>query len=533
LVDAYCRVLLFVLIELAKTVHVVKVCFLVDCTGSMGKHIKAVKEHIEEIVDAIIQLNKNCQVQVAFVGYRDHGDARPTERLQFTEEVSVFKTFLGQIQATGGGDTCEFVVGGLEEVRKLNWEKSGTRMLFHIGDTPGHGRAFHDFTQKSADRFPDGDPSGLKEDEIIRALRSLHIKYIFLRLNACTDKMINVFNAFVAVPDGKKFIEVHDAQTSSEKEQRAKAIGVILEQSIFIGSKSMSPSFRLNPEAIRQVTCHPERPSNWSLLPPLRFVQRKMAPLVELRKLLRSFAQLPQSVDSYCLLPHNEREHLVLRVPELPFATGATRQASYAKVEGTDQLGVLKEFLFEDEKKLSLANYAKSIMCLYVAKILVSEWNKLFEGKKNDKDYPRIVYCDNLLLEQTGEDDKKKYFIFETPFLENFVKFNNNAGFRAHRSQQHRDFIEALSHWTYEFCGGSMILVDCQGGYDAEENTIVMTDPGLHTEAQAHCYFGNTNLEDKGFCYFFTSHCCNRYCRELKLPNRENTMTWKEPAASR
>lgn len=51
---------------------VLDVCFLVDCTGSMGPYIEEVKKRIKEVVAALQAAHGALDLRVGFVGYRDY-----------------------------------------------------------------------------------------------------------------------------------------------------------------------------------------------------------------------------------------------------------------------------------------------------------------------------------------------------------------------------------------------------------------------------------------------------------------------------
>ena len=82
------------------------------------------------------------QMRVGFVGYRDHVDG--PERIvsiDLTENTSAVMSFMNSVRATGGGDECEDIFGGLERVVRLGW-RNPNRILIHIGDAPQHGSRF-------------------------------------------------------------------------------------------------------------------------------------------------------------------------------------------------------------------------------------------------------------------------------------------------------------------------------------------------------------------------------------------------------
>ena len=174
----------------------VDLCFLVDCTGSMEQYIQEVKRKIQVIVEKSKRMLPDLKFSVAFVGYRDHCDgAARIVVLDFTTSTSDFQSFMATVPATGGGDDAEDVFGGIEEVTKLSWRKK-TRILIHIADSPCHGTRFHDDSD-NYDEYPNGDPRGLRIEELLPKLKALQITYWFIRLNHSTDLMIKVFQSIM------------------------------------------------------------------------------------------------------------------------------------------------------------------------------------------------------------------------------------------------------------------------------------------------------------------------------------------------
>jgi Mg-chelatase subunit ChlD len=120
------------------------IVFMVDSTGSMTRYIQMVKDNIIKLVEYLTKPRGSkgqsyiSKVRVAFIGYRDvHVGEEPPSIMDFTEDIPSFRTFLSKVKATGGGDACEDVFGGLEEIQRLRWsENAGTRVLFHIADAP-------------------------------------------------------------------------------------------------------------------------------------------------------------------------------------------------------------------------------------------------------------------------------------------------------------------------------------------------------------------------------------------------------------
>ncbi len=115
------------------------IAFLLDTTGSMGDEIARLKQTIEVIHFQISQLSSAPDVRFGMVLYRDRGDEYVTKVIPFTSDMEEFKSELAQVWASGGGDTPEDLQAGLyDAMSKLDWRKSGIRLLFVIADAPPH-----------------------------------------------------------------------------------------------------------------------------------------------------------------------------------------------------------------------------------------------------------------------------------------------------------------------------------------------------------------------------------------------------------
>ena len=170
----------------------VDVAFLLDCTSSMDKHIVETKNQLKVIIDTLVEEFEN-EIRVAFVGYRDHADgAKRLEVVDFTSDASRVKRYLGSVTATGGGDACEDVFGGLNAAAKLTW-KARNRVIIHAADAPAHGSRFHDGISDDYSTYNDMDVNGLRIEEILSQLKRQNIFYFFGKITSFTDKMIREF----------------------------------------------------------------------------------------------------------------------------------------------------------------------------------------------------------------------------------------------------------------------------------------------------------------------------------------------------
>ena len=157
------------------------------------------------------------------MGYRDFGNgSKQFEILPFTNSVDEFQHFCNAIKPMMNKDTAEDVFGGLEKMLRLDWSTDGsTRYLFHIADSPCHGREFHDFVERKDDAYPDGDPRGRSIHTLLSQLADKRIQYHFGKITDLTNKMIEKFSEAyageivvcdIAYPDN---IFAHVVSTSS------------------------------------------------------------------------------------------------------------------------------------------------------------------------------------------------------------------------------------------------------------------------------------------------------------------------------
>eukprot|EP00708_Paratrimastix_pyriformis_P004571 GAFH01003467.1.p1 GENE.GAFH01003467.1~~GAFH01003467.1.p1 ORF type:complete len:303 (+),score=48.02 GAFH01003467.1:137-910(+) len=110
-------------------------------------------------------------MKVAFVGYRDICDGSQRFVVHDFDEPAIIAKLMETIEAAGGGDEAEDVIGGLEKVAALNWT-GDIRQLIHITDAPAHGMQFH------GPDVGDDHPAGLPGQNPAQTLAQLHAKRI-------------------------------------------------------------------------------------------------------------------------------------------------------------------------------------------------------------------------------------------------------------------------------------------------------------------------------------------------------------------
>lgn len=126
-----------------------------DCTGSMGSYIEAVKNNVKQLRDDLVVQYKGCDIRFAFVRYTDYDqpESSRTTFINFTTLViegvaiilvtiitllfysnqSAFHSFVsGIVTGAGvGGDEPEDIMGGLNiAFKNLSWRSGGSRVKF-------------------------------------------------------------------------------------------------------------------------------------------------------------------------------------------------------------------------------------------------------------------------------------------------------------------------------------------------------------------------------------------------------------------
>lgn len=189
----------------SSAVKAVQVCFLMDCTGSMGSYIENTRAKIFEIIEEVKKKYPALAVQIAFVGYRDRSDAKLVELQDFTTNISALRDFVAGVTASGGDDAPEEVHTGLREVLKLRWT-ADVRLLIHFADAPAHGRLYCDLN----DNYPENDRDGSEGKHLMFSLARQHIDYYFAEImKHATAKMIKQFQDWYnSAPGRRNFLTV-------------------------------------------------------------------------------------------------------------------------------------------------------------------------------------------------------------------------------------------------------------------------------------------------------------------------------------
>ena len=148
----------------------VKICVVVDDTGSMSEMLDAVKtvacNTIQEQQNhpalagwdfefSVVAFNDWDTAQYKKGTYTGSVEDSPTLTwCPFTKDVDQVKSRIRGLVAHGGADMPEDVAGGLKLASRLDWSGAASKIIIFATDACGHG-----FTNGS-DNFPNGDPAG-------------------------------------------------------------------------------------------------------------------------------------------------------------------------------------------------------------------------------------------------------------------------------------------------------------------------------------------------------------------------------------
>jgi len=167
----------------------------------------AVIAKIAEVIDKTVNTfyDYDIDIKVGFVGYRDVTDRERYKIIPWMDcmDIASFTDQLKDCECTGGGDTPEDVLGGMDQALKQLFDipnggvsslhaDPSTRnipVVFHLGDAPHHGPIF----SRCGDSHPDLQDSPRPYTEILDDFAANKIDYYFTQLDGSTADMSRMF----------------------------------------------------------------------------------------------------------------------------------------------------------------------------------------------------------------------------------------------------------------------------------------------------------------------------------------------------
>lgn len=551
---------------LFKTVCSTDLLFLIDTTSSMRKYIAAAKRQVLEIVDDIRKAFFNeAEVRIAVVGYKDHNDWPNIEFLDFTPLIGDIRAFIGGLEATGGADAPEDVLGGLYQALNASW-KQKNRCIIHIADSPPHGRTLHDFSDDQ-DSFPEpgSEPHRLTHKPLLKRMIALGINYALLRIEDGTDRMAyEFFKTYIATSANSMLHKSNyyyrracdRASTSSSSSRSGRYIqdktkagplfteaelGTSYSELRGLVVKHVTASASLT--AVRISAAKPSRKwygkkfdskSDDSHLSSVREEESEIEH-VELEERepkwdVRGWLDEKLMVEGFS--PHMavhgpgtltdmmaKDEHIKLSVAEItiykrsrPFAQGAMRMASYARTAASENRYVVKSSKRSDRR---IAHLVEDMRCQALCKAFALEFNALLE-----EDHMIDFIASTCFKGQsvTGDDSADNCLSLEPYLRGSYVKYNSNNSYVNNDipTDRYNQAAQAFSHFTFERSRGRFLVCDLQGVRER------LTDPAIHTLDPERFKLMDGNLGIDGFKFFFSTHECNTICAKLELQSNRS-----------
>ena len=200
----------------------------------MESWIKIIKDICNNF---FVEITKKYSEYIFYFGCVLYADSpsKSTDKnfsISFTQDKDEFKSKLEAIGLQDGGDCAEDWVSGFRiALEELNWG-NGTKLIFHIADSPQHGKLFN--TDKKNDDFLDNDYDihGKNLLELIKKCSERNIKITGISINkVCSFK---VFQREYEKVKGPKYeiIEVNGTELTNGNDYMNKKMFNIIEKSI-------------------------------------------------------------------------------------------------------------------------------------------------------------------------------------------------------------------------------------------------------------------------------------------------------------
>ena len=277
-----------------------------------------------------------------------------------------------------------------------------TRILFHIGDAPCHGKRFH--SEEAGDDFPDGDPRGLNITNLLKEIVTKNIFYYFAEINNSTVKMIEEFDNELLALNGKRINVLKLSSIDGLSDMVTKSIVTSI-------SESKSMSLHSTRGKTMKDTKVDASPVNWS-----QSAMKKYKAKLYLAKYVGDLEQIKDPLSI-----RFDEKNVEIWMAAKPFAKGGMRfaYAGYLS-DGILKKSVMKESIFKDIESNTMKSHKELIENQVLASYLVKNFFDLIKIEKS------VRFIDVSLIHLV---DEGKYYSIEDFISGSFVKWTNNAGF--------------------------------------------------------------------------------------------------------
>jgi Mg-chelatase subunit ChlD len=114
----------------------IEIAVVIDVTASMIPMIDEAKAGVESLILFLNDISRT--MRIAIIAYRDHDHAHVWEGQAFTDDVAKVRTFLMNLQISGGADLPEAVLDGMQACGELKWHEEAARQIILVGDARPH-----------------------------------------------------------------------------------------------------------------------------------------------------------------------------------------------------------------------------------------------------------------------------------------------------------------------------------------------------------------------------------------------------------
>jgi vacuole morphology and inheritance protein 14 len=460
----------------------IDMALVMDCTGSMASWMSAAQRSLIEIVKIVQDSSGGASVRVAFVGYRDHCDrGNPPDSSNlfvhdFTEDASLVTESIKSQSPTGGGDGPEDIPGGFEATLGLRWQ-SEAKLVFVVADAhchENHGTKFGDMDDDATSkRYMGRDPNILKQME---QFASRGMDFHFIECNDSTSHMIRLLRAAYtsAKPlDGipRKF-ETSMLSSGGEAGIASTLVSTLSSRArdsllcsrarssmklsdVVWGPERFDPTSRL-PEiaegsdspggaSLHSRAAPMESPLNWDAIDRLKWQHAKR----------HTFHTLPdEDIDWVKPKMRHAITETRVKISQHPFSHGAMRCAHGFLDENLPGCRMVAKRYFAITPKE--ADLQRDIEAQAVAKILSHEFSSC-------PGLPRAVdFISTCYYELTDVSDPAQRLVAVEPFITgDYKKYNSNSAWVG--VEEFGEVAQAFSHFTYDYTGANIMVVDLQG----------------------------------------------------------------------
>lgn len=490
-----------------------QIAFLVDCTGSMDKYIRQLKQ-IKSLQQYIADHITGSIIEFAFVGYRDYLEEEPII-IDFTSSLLHFEHYIQDLNAYGGGDVCEDVYSGLYKVTySISWRPYiATKIILFIADAPTHGTFFAKGNLYNDDD-PNHDYDGYRTQKILQDMHcNKHIKMFFFKINDSTNEMIKSFNKLLnpALSDSDKLAPISTINLNNDKHIISCAKKTIVDTMTKEFTNTLSRPLVVDSihkfcSKINTILEESDKSSidNTKLFQTVPYKSGAQYVQIIRYKPPNTFAELREP-----LARHNtEIRHMIIDETKM-LNKGGVRYV-YTATDVTDSntnylFKVHQSFnsTFEDEYKVRI-----DLQIQQIARFLAQQFSK------NSKCSKAVRYIESFGVQYKDHNGNIRFASIESKLHGTYIKWSNNNDYLMNMTNNEWSAtMETFTHWTYHITDGYIMITDIQGIYQSGE--FILTDPAIHCLSKAR--FGNTNLSEKGMNLFFEKHKCNQICKALKL----------------